>query len=331
MPIERRFIKGGSIRSTKGDKPGIAGVAAVYTQAYDTGYFSETIAPGAFTRALSEKQDVRCLFNHDPNQLLGRTKSGTLRMEDSPDGLKFDCDTDPNTTAGRDVPAMIDRGDVDGCSFSFNVRKDTWSDEFDDTGRYVTSHRVIDDLDLFDVGPVTYPAYTDTSVGARSNWPDGVPAEVRSHVPALRSDEEQTKKVDGESLTRDCFLLVGDPDKTATWDLPWKFSTAEKTKSHLRDALSRFNQVEGFSDELLAKAWTKLLMLCDHYGIDVAEKEQPRSSRSADEACDCDCDPCKAGNCEGCTVTDCDDPNCDCDASQGRSLLLRARAYIHAA
>jgi hypothetical protein len=329
MQIERRFIKGGSVRAKTGEKPGITGIASVYTQQYDAGYFVETIKRGAFDRALTEKQDVRCLFNHNVDNLLGRTKSETLRLADSEEGLSYDCDTDINTTVGRDVQAMIARGDLDGCSFSFNVLADNWRDEFDESGKWVKSYREITDLDLFDVGPVTFPAYTDTSVKVRSQWPDGIPAEIRSHIPELRAEDEQTKKVDGEDLTRDCFLLVGDPDKTDTWELPWKFSTAAKTKSHLRDALARFNQVEGFSDELLAKAWTKLLMLCDHYGIDVADKTQPRSARS-EERCECDCDPCQAANCEDCTVPDCDDPNCSCEASQDRSLLLRARVHMHA-
>ncbi len=279
--IERRFIQGAQIRSKRGETPGIEGVAAVYNQTYDTGWFIETIKPGAFARALQEKQDVRCLFNHDPNNLLARTKSGTLRMTDASDGLHYDADTDPNTTMGRDVAAMIERGDLDGCSFSFNVRGDVWRHERDEDGKGETTYRDITDLDLFDVGPVTFPAYTQTSVGvrgdARSLWPEGVPAEVRSHVPTLRSMDDTTKKVDGEELTPDCFLLVGDPDKTDTWALPWKFSTAEKTRSHLRDALARFDQVEGYSEEARSKAWTKLLMLADHYGIDVADKAMPRS------------------------------------------------------
>lgn len=241
--MERRFIKGGYVRAKQGDKPGIEGVAAVYNQTYDTGWFSETIAAGAFSRALKEKQDVRCLFNHDVNQLLGRTRSGTLTMEDSSEGLKYACDTDPNTSVGRDVPAMIQRGDIDGCSFSFNVRKDTWSDEFDENGRYVTSHRQIDDLDLFDVGPVTFPAYTETSVGIRSQWPDGVPAERRSHIETLRQ-----------------------------------------------------------------------------------ASEVPQGAKR-DAECQCSCEACKAGNCEDCSVSDCDEPGCLCDAAQDRALQLRARPY----
>jgi hypothetical protein len=85
---------------------------------------------------------------------------------------------------------MIGRGDVDGCSFSFNVRKASWRDEFDAQGNYVQSFREIEDVDLFDVGPVTFPAYTATSVDvrgdvgdmARSLWPAGIPRDVRRHL-----------------------------------------------------------------------------------------------------------------------------------------------------
>jgi HK97 family phage prohead protease len=197
---ERRFIVGAHLRTIKGDKPGISGVAAVYSQNYDTGWFIESIKPGAFTRAITEGQDVRCLFNHNVDNLLARTKSNTLRLEDSEAGLKYDADTDPTTTIGRDVPAMIDRGDIDGCSFSFTVRSDVWRDEYDANGRYVNTYREIEDLDLYDVGPVTFPAYTATSVGVRDAngfrvlgsaavrqlWPAGVPDELRAHVPILR-------------------------------------------------------------------------------------------------------------------------------------------------
>ena len=331
MQIERRFIKGGSVRAKTGEKPGIEGIASVYTQQYDAGYFVETIKRGAFDRALAEKQDVRCLFNHDVNQLLGRTKSDTLRLADSEAALSYDCDTDPNTTVGRDVQAMIARGDLDGCSFSFNVRADNWRDEFDANGRWVKSYREITDLDLFDVGPVTFPAYTDTSVKVRAQWPNGIPAEIRSHIPELRAGDEQTKTVDGEKLTRKCFLLVGDPDKTDTWDLPWKFSTDAKTKSHLCDALARFNQVEGFSEEALDKAWSKLLMLADHYDIDVADKSRPgaeKKSQRDDGGCECNCAGCQAGDCANCDNPDCEDPECTCEFSQDRALALRSRAYV---
>ena len=196
---EIRVIPGAQLRAVNsrddGAAPQIAGVAAVYSQQYDTGWYIESIAPGAFTRALTEQQDVRCLFNHDVNNLLARTTNGTLRLADSTAGLAFEADTDPSTSIGRDVPAMIGRGDVDGCSFSFNVRKASWRDEFDSSGNWVQSYRTIEDVDLFDVGPVTFPAYTATSVDvkaararagelaeARGLFPDGVPADVGRYI-----------------------------------------------------------------------------------------------------------------------------------------------------
>lgn len=185
--IERRFVKGGQVRAKKDDKPGIEGVASVYNQDYDNGWFIERVKPGAFRRVLGENPDVRCLFNHNPNNVLGRTKSGTLRIADSSSGLGYECDTDPNTSIGRDVPAMIERGDVDGCSFSFTVSKQVWREEKAANGD-TTLIREIEEFDeLLDVGPVTYPAYTGTSVGARSLWPDGVPDDISSHVQALRN------------------------------------------------------------------------------------------------------------------------------------------------
>jgi len=188
--IERRFVKGGQVRAKSGDTPGIEGYASVFNEQFDSGWFIETIKPTAFTRALAEKQDVRCLFNHDPNNVLGRSKSGTLRMSQDATGLHFECDTNPATRVASDVQAMVDRGDIDGCSFAFIVRKCTWREETDADGNTM-DYREIEDVDLYDVGPVTYPAYEGTSVSARSAlWPNGIPDEVRGHVAALRSEDE---------------------------------------------------------------------------------------------------------------------------------------------
>jgi hypothetical protein len=184
--LERRFVQGIKIRAKSGENPGISGYAAVFNQHYDSGWFVETIAPGAFSRALKEKQDVRCLFNHDANNLLGRTKSNTLRLAEDRSGLHFDCDLNPDTRIATEVHAMVDRGDLDGCSFAFMVRKQTWTEETDANGKTV-DQRIIEDVDLYDVGPVTYPAYESTSVGARTLWPSGIPNEIRSRIAALRN------------------------------------------------------------------------------------------------------------------------------------------------
>lgn len=202
--IERRFVKGGEIRAKADGAPGITGYASVFNQRFDSGWFIETIKPGAFTRALKEKQDVRCLFNHDPNNLLGRSKSGTLRMSEDETGLKFECDTDAEQSLAADVQRMVQRGDLDGCSFAFQVRAQSWREEKSDDGRTIC-YRDIEDVDLFDVGPVTYPAYEGTSVSERSLWPQGVPAEIRSHVPALATPADViAKREAGDECGCDC-------------------------------------------------------------------------------------------------------------------------------
>src|SRR5216684_3700996 len=130
--------------------------------------FRETIAPTAFARALREKADVRMLRNHDPNFVLGRTKSGTLRLSLDNVGLFFDCNL-PDTQDARDLHTLVARGDVDQCSFAFKAVKDEWgdSDDYDENGARIPL-RTLRDVDLFDVSAVTYPAYSDTTVSARA-------------------------------------------------------------------------------------------------------------------------------------------------------------------
>ena len=121
----------------------------------------ERIMPGAFDRAVKE-DDVRGLFNHDPNMLLGRTSAGTMRLSIDDTGLLYDIDADPKTRAGRDVPAMIDRKDLQGSSFSFTVTDQTWARENE------TDIREVRGVRLFDTGPVTFPAYEATTTGLRA-------------------------------------------------------------------------------------------------------------------------------------------------------------------
>ena len=249
----------------KADKPGALGYAAVYGQMTDLGRFSEVMLPGLFRRALAEKQDVRAHQNHDRNIVLGRTRAGTLQLEEDNIGIHFDCDF-PDTQAARDLRTSMQRGDVDGCSVGFVVRKQNWREvrQADGTLRDV---RELVDADLLDISIVTNPAYEGTSCEARSLWPDGTPPDIEEHRA------KNTKRVDDEDLTASCFLIVGDPEKTDTWKLPWKFSTKAKTISHLRDALARFGQLDDVSEEDKKKAWKRLVRLCKQYGIDVSEEK----------------------------------------------------------
>lgn len=143
--------------------PELSGYAAVFNQVIDIwGMFRETIKPGAFTRAIDEKHDVRALVDHNPTLILGRTAAGTLRLEQDEKGLKTFF-TPPDTQAGRDIITNIRLGNVNQMSFGFIIKRASWIQE---DGQLEL--RQIEDLDLFDVSIVTYPAYDQTSIGIRA-------------------------------------------------------------------------------------------------------------------------------------------------------------------
>ncbi len=131
----------------------------------------ERLLPTAFNSSFARPDDVRCLFNHDPNYPLGRRSADakTLTLQVDQTGLAFKVEL-PDTTAGRDVLESIKRQDISGCSFSFRTLKQSWTEEtITDaaSGRTTTIvYRTIEDVELFDVGPVTFPAYDGTNVDA---------------------------------------------------------------------------------------------------------------------------------------------------------------------
>src|ERR1700757_1492359 len=105
---ERRFVKASAIRAAADGKPSISGYASVFNEQYDSGWFIETIKPGAFSRALREAQDVRMLLNHNADFILGRTKADSLTLKEDTKGLYFDC-TLPDTQSAKDVRTLIQR------------------------------------------------------------------------------------------------------------------------------------------------------------------------------------------------------------------------------
>jgi uncharacterized protein len=198
--LERRMYAA-EFRATKEDgKPTkLTGYAAMFNQpSQDLGGFTEIIKPGAFTRTLKEGADVRGLFNHNPDLILGRTtdggKSGTLTLSEDDKGLRFEIDM-PDTQVARDLMTLVARGDVSQCSFGFCVREQNWNSK-DEDGETVQLREILD-CDLFDVSAVTYPAYTQTSVEARSfMFPDGTP-----EVPAVQPATEP-QAVDADERER---------------------------------------------------------------------------------------------------------------------------------
>lgn len=148
--------------SEEGSGRMVEGYAALYEQTTNELFgFSEVIERGAFDNA--DLSDVRALFNHDPNQILARTASGTLKIWTDERGLKFSFEM-PETTLGNDLLVMMKRGDISQSSFAFDKVEDEWEKRQD--GRPLRRIRSIGLL--YDVAPVTYPVYTQTTATARS-------------------------------------------------------------------------------------------------------------------------------------------------------------------
>jgi HK97 family phage prohead protease len=167
--IERRYITASVanfITREDNGKTIVRGYAAVFnSMSEDLGGFKEKIAPGFFDKVLAN--DVRALFNHDSNLILGRTASGTCRIGVDANGLWFEYD-DPQTSYSEDLQKSLIRGDVSQCSFAFSINYDSgdlWEKQPD--GSYIRTLLICEQL--YDVSPVTYPAYTGTSVGMRAN------------------------------------------------------------------------------------------------------------------------------------------------------------------
>ncbi len=146
----------------EGDERKLIGHAAVFDSVSVPLFgFREEVAPGAFKRAIKEQQDVRALWNHDSNLVLGRTKANTLQLREDDEGLAVEI-SPPQAQWANDMMESVRRGDVDQMSFQFNVIKDEWRTEEGEMRR-----RLID-VDLRDVSPVTFPAYTETGIQLRS-------------------------------------------------------------------------------------------------------------------------------------------------------------------
>lgn len=182
---ERRVFSGSlELRATDGGEPEIFGYALKFGVAYDMGWFTEEIHRDALAKA--DMQDVRILFNHDVNQILGRTKSGTAKVGIDNTGMWYRA-TLPKSPVGETVRAAIERGDVDQSSWGFTLRY-----EDDSTGdlwerKNGKDHRTITDVrKVWDASPVTFPANPDTTVAKRS-------LEFQAKLPEQTKDDQNTR------------------------------------------------------------------------------------------------------------------------------------------
>jgi len=166
----------------------IEGYFAVYNQETELwpGAYEE-IAPGAFDDTLSN--DIRALVNHDPNYVLGRNKVGTLELKSDSRGLWGRIKINPNDTDAVNLYERVKRGDIDQCSFGFNILDEETEWREDGTVKWRLKK-----IDLHEVSVVTFPAYEQTGVQARK-------VEVEQH----RQRQLEIRKIQLKERVRKCL------------------------------------------------------------------------------------------------------------------------------
>lgn len=188
---ESRVFTLGELRAEDGgletNDPIIEGYIAKFNVwSEDLGGFIERLIPGAFSKTIREA-DIRALWQHNPEMVLGRTKNGTLTLVEDDVGL-FMRAFPPNTTWARDAVTSIKRGDVDQASFGFDAIRDQW----DWNAKPVT--RDLIEVALFDVSPVTFPAYPQTTMAVRQLLRDhaGAPGQ-ELHPPVMDAEQDSAR------------------------------------------------------------------------------------------------------------------------------------------
>jgi HK97 family phage prohead protease len=168
MTIELRSIPAADLEVRQvGGSAHIIGYAALYgVRSLDLGGFVEELAPGAFKRVANSDADVLALYDHDSQYLLGRRSANTLQVEEDKKGLHYTIEVNSNDPLAAAVAARIARGDVSGSSFAFRVAAQ--GDEWGLTEKDYPLRTVTEVSMLRDVGPVSQPAYPETSSGLRS-------------------------------------------------------------------------------------------------------------------------------------------------------------------
>lgn len=158
------------VREAEGGNPHISGYFSVFDSNYEIAPgMSESIAPGAFSRTLGN--DIRALVNHDTTLVLGRNTAGTLELKEDSHGLWGDIQINPNDQDAMNLYERVRRGDVDQCSFGFEIVSE--ETDFRDDG---SIHWRITEVRLFEVSVCTFPAYEATSVSAREAQRDALKA-----------------------------------------------------------------------------------------------------------------------------------------------------------
>ena len=156
--VHKRSADGKVEVRAEGDGTTVVGYAAVFNSVTDLGSFREQISPEAFTRVLEEAPDTVALLNHDTNLVLGRTTSGTLKLEVDEVGLRYELQLG-NQSYARDLAESMRRGDINKSSFAFTIERESWQENV----------RTVEEVrGLYDISVVTRPAYNASSADLRS-------------------------------------------------------------------------------------------------------------------------------------------------------------------
>ena len=162
--MENRYLQFHDIktRSAYGDDLIVEGYFAVFDEVYEVWPgVTESIQRGAFANSIG--QDVRALYNHNADQILGRTSAGTLELKEDDRGLWGRIKINSKDTEAVNVYERIARGDITGCSFGFEIKSERWEQKDDNS-----IHYTIEEVDpLYEVSPCVFPAYEATSVSSR--------------------------------------------------------------------------------------------------------------------------------------------------------------------
>lgn len=230
----RRVFVDGELRALNGSK--ITGHAAVFNElSEDLGGFREKIAPGAFADTIQDG-DVRALWNHDTNFVLGRTKANTLRLSEDDIGLATEYDF-PDTSFARDLLTLIRRGDVSQQSFGFMVLPDGEKWRLEEGGLI----RILTKVELFDVSPVTFPAYPQTDVKAR--------AELRSLAEKkLRELSAAASSVEGAAVAA-VAVAAAVADAALPYDKVLEHARVTNPDKEREEFLKRVAQRKAFIDQ----------------------------------------------------------------------------------
>ena len=211
LTVERRFATSGlELRKSDSGSAMLRGYALRFNSTYDMGWFTEEVDARALDGA--DMSDVRILFNHDPNQILGRTAANTARVGVDSTGMWYEVDL-PDSPNGENARAAIERGDVSQSSWGFSLLRDESGRSIGDKWevRDGKKHRTLTLIDtVFDASPVVYPANPDTTIAKRS----------------FEAVEVIEKRDDGEDMGEGVAMPVSitEGEAASTWELSWMMS-----------------------------------------------------------------------------------------------------------